>query len=61
MVQLLPEGAHPCGTEGFLACAAFAELVRASAQASTAAFPLRLSGFEGQVLKPEKSFCHLII
>ena len=27
----LPEEAHPCGTESFLACAAFAELVRALA------------------------------
>jgi hypothetical protein len=33
----LPEGAHPRGTDGFLAGAAFADLDRASAQSRAAA------------------------
>ena len=49
----LPEGAHPFGTDGFLAGAAFAELTRASAQPSTAAFQLRQAGFAGHVLTPK--------
>jgi hypothetical protein len=46
----LPERAHPIGTDGFLAGAAFAALARASAQPSTAA-----------LLKPKNPFCHYII
>ena len=51
----LPEGAHPCRTDDFLADAAFAALARAQAHPSAAAFQLRLSGFEGHVLQPKNS------
>ena len=57
----LPEGAHPFGTDGFVAGAAFAAIDRASAQPSAAAFQLRLPGFEGRVLTPKNPFCHFII
>ena len=46
----LPEGAHPIGTDGFVAGAAFAALARASAQPSAAA-----------LLTPKNPFCHCII
>ena len=43
----LPEGAHPIGTDGFVAGAVFAALARASAQPSAAA-----------LLTPKNPFCH---
>ena len=46
----LPEGAHPIGTDGFVAGAALAALARASAQPSAAA-----------LLTPKNPFCHCII
>jgi len=44
-----------------LASAAFAALVRVSAQSRAAAFQLRLSGFEGHVLQPKIPFFHVHI